>query len=105
MGWEKVAASDEFSIGKAIAYQYRDQEIAVFSTESGTRAVGGRCPHRGVSFMEGSVEGCVLTCGAHFWKYDLQSGECQTNSDPEFQIKTYKTKEEEGFIWIYFSEF
>jgi toluene monooxygenase system ferredoxin subunit len=34
-----------------------------------------RCAHLGVALSEGKLEGCVLTCGAHLYQYDVRTGE------------------------------
>ena len=33
-----------------------------------------RCPHLGLALSEGTLDGCVLTCSAHHWQYDIATG-------------------------------
>ena len=40
------------------------------------------CPHRQADLAEfGSIEGDVLTCAVHHWRFDLSTGRCLTSDD------------------------
>ncbi len=32
------------------------------------------CPHAGVPLSDGTLEGCVITCRAHGWPFDVRTG-------------------------------
>lgn len=54
-------------------------ELAVSVCRDGDRwyAVDDACPHRGLSLSTGSLEGSVLTCSWHGYRFDLSSeGAC-----------------------------
>lgn len=38
-------------------------------------AYQGECPHQKVSLSDGHFDGQVLTCSAHQWQFDLQTGQ------------------------------
>jgi UDP-MurNAc hydroxylase len=50
--------------------------------ELGDYVVQRRCPHRNADLaVFGEVEGCVLTCTLHGWRFDLDTGRCLTAAD------------------------
>jgi UDP-MurNAc hydroxylase len=60
-----------------------DQEI-VF----GDYVVQRTCPHRAADLaVFGEVEGCVLTCTLHGWKFDLETGVCLTADDRKLRVR------------------
>ena len=51
-------------------------EIVVFQTDQGYFALENRCPHAGAHLHEGMIEGNILTCIWHGWRFDLETGQC-----------------------------
>jgi cytochrome P450/nitrite reductase/ring-hydroxylating ferredoxin subunit len=49
-------------------------DLVVVRTSAGLRAFEGRCPHQGALLGEGELDGGVLVCGNHGWRFDLGSG-------------------------------
>lgn len=50
-------------------------QLAVLRTEEGdVHVVDNRCPHEGYPLAQGKLEGCVLTCAWHNWKFDVRDG-------------------------------
>jgi 3-phenylpropionate/trans-cinnamate dioxygenase ferredoxin subunit len=48
--------------------------ILVLRAGSSLVAVEGRCPHAGSALEGGSVQGGVLECPLHGWRFDLRTG-------------------------------
>lgn len=42
-------------------------------------ALHGRCPHRGALLSDGRVEGHLVVCGVHGWRYDSETGVSPVN--------------------------
>ena len=57
------------------------------------------CPHTDVPLAEGVHDGKVLTCLEHMWQFDLRTGAAL--GDAEAPVTTYKTKEEDGEIYVW----
>jgi cytochrome P450/nitrite reductase/ring-hydroxylating ferredoxin subunit len=49
-------------------------EVVVVPGREGPRVFEGRCPHQGTLLSEGQLEGDVLICRAHGWRFDTASG-------------------------------
>jgi nitrite reductase/ring-hydroxylating ferredoxin subunit len=49
--------------------------VAVFDLDGEIVAVDDRCLHQGGSLSDGFVRSGTVTCPAHWWRYDLRTGE------------------------------
>jgi cytochrome P450/nitrite reductase/ring-hydroxylating ferredoxin subunit len=56
-------------------------DVVLARSRGGWRAFGGRCPHQGALLGEGELDGGVLVCRNHRWRFALDSG--QREGGPE----------------------
>ncbi len=78
MSWVKVGRLETLTFAPGAAVVVGDREFAVFPTPGGSspyRAVVNSCPHAGASLHDGDLEGCVIACLWHGWRFDLETGE------------------------------
>ncbi|MDA7980365.1 MAG: Rieske (2Fe-2S) protein [Pirellulales bacterium] len=75
-----VAKVGEIPTGGARAFSLGDAMVAIFH-RSGDEyfAIDDFCPHMGASLAEGTVEGTVVTCPWHAWRYDICNGTWKDN--------------------------
>ena len=52
-------------------------DLVVLRTRGGLRAYEGRCPHQGALLGEGEIDGNMLVCRNHRWRFDIESGKHQ----------------------------
>lgn len=65
---------DEFPPGGHTA-KIEKHQLAVLRTEQGdVHVIDNRCPHEGYPLAQGKLDGCVLTCAWHNWKFDVRDG-------------------------------
>ncbi len=56
--------------------------LVLIHAEDGTlHALDQHCPHEGYSMAQGELEGCLLTCAWHNWKFDIRTGECRLGGE------------------------
>ncbi|MCB0327715.1 MAG: Rieske (2Fe-2S) protein [Bdellovibrionales bacterium] len=96
----KVAKKSELAVGKGKAVMIQGQEIAVFHTEEGFFACENACLHQGAPLDQGDLQGCMVICPWHAWKFNLKDGSFV--SDPAFALKTYPVISEGEDLWIEF---
>ena len=96
--WVKVAADGDVSDGGAKQVELGGEPVALFNVAGEIRAVQNTCLHRGGPLAEGELDGDLVTCPWHGWRYDIVSGECRNN--PAAQLKTYEVKVENGEILL-----
>ena len=65
-------------------------------------AIDNRCPHMGCMFSGGTLDGPVIVCPCHDWRFDLKTGEYE--EDPEIKLVSYECKVESGKIWVRLEE-
>jgi nitrite reductase (NADH) small subunit len=72
--WIKVADVSEIKPGEGKPVQAGDRELALFNVEGKFYAVDNTCPHRGGPVGEGVLDGSVVTCPWHGWRFDVITG-------------------------------
>jgi len=91
-----VAQTAEIEPGSAKVVEANGREIAIFNVEGSFYAIDNVCSHKGGPLGEGLLEGEVVTCPWHGWRFDVKTGHCLTN--PMAKIKLYPLKIENGEI-------
>ncbi len=61
-------------------------------------AVSNKCAHMACPLRGGLLEGYILKCPCHDWRFDIRSGELIEAE--EIKIAVYRWKIEAGQIWI-----
>jgi nitrite reductase (NADH) small subunit len=51
-----------------------DREVALFNVSGKFHAIDNTCPHRGGPLGEGTLDGNVVTCPWHGWRFDVCTG-------------------------------
>ncbi len=66
-----------------------------------------RCPHRNVPLSLGRVDGGMLECGYHGWRFD-GCGRCQLvpglrddGASADRVVAAYPAREQDGLVWVY----
>ena len=60
--------------------------------------IDNRCPHQGCGFSGGKLDGLVIVCPCHEWRFNLETGKYE--DETAFQLKKYEWKVESGKIWV-----
>jgi NAD(P)H-dependent nitrite reductase small subunit len=88
----KVATRSEIPAGSGKTVEIGDKPIAVFNCEGSFYAIDDTCPHQGGPLGEGEIDGTVVTCPWHEWRYDLRTG--VNTDDPGCKVTSYPVKVE-----------
>ena len=75
-----------------------DIPIAIFRKGKEVHAIDNRCPHRGGSLGNGEINGDVVTCPLHQWKFKISSGRCIQNN--KINIYSYPVEVVSGRVKI-----
>lgn len=71
-----VGRVDDLAEGAMKMAKVGERRIVVVRTASGVHALDNACPHQGYGLVTGSLDGELLTCQWHNWKYDVRDGSC-----------------------------
>ncbi len=94
----EVAKLQEIPPGTATTVTVAGKDIALFNVDGSLYAMDDACLHHGASLGFGKLEGKVVTCRAHGWKYDVTTG--KTLNVPDFGVGCYPVKIEDGKVLI-----
>jgi len=61
-------------------------------------AYANACPHMGMPLDGGAIDGTVLTCPSHGFRYEITSGECITAN--HVQLSPLPLRVADGFVWV-----
>ena len=76
-----VAQLSSVPASRGLTVRMGGHELALFRFAGEICALDGKCPHRGGSLGEGTVEDGTVFCPLHGWQFDLRTGACLDNPD------------------------
>ncbi|MCZ7555306.1 MAG: Rieske 2Fe-2S domain-containing protein [Bacteroidia bacterium] len=98
----RVASLNELRPNAGRAFNAGEYNLALFLLEGRVYAIENLCPHQHIPVLsEGSLEGTVLTCPMHGWRYDITSGACVHASG---RVKTFVTEIRDGDVYVEIDE-
>jgi len=74
-----VATVEEIPPGIGRTVEVQGVWIALFNVDGSFYAVDNTCPHAGGPLGEGHLDGHVVECPWHGWRYNVQTGERPEN--------------------------
>jgi nitrite reductase (NADH) small subunit len=69
-----VARLGDVPPGSVVAVQAGERWYALINVDGVLHAVDNNCPHNGGPLARGVLDGTVLTCPWHGWRWDVTSG-------------------------------
>jgi phenylpropionate dioxygenase-like ring-hydroxylating dioxygenase large terminal subunit len=101
-GWHPVAYRHE--LGDApVAAMLMGTPLVLFQDGTVIKALLDRCPHRNVPLSRGRVDGGLIACPYHGWRFSGE-GKCVevpgSRNCPQIGLQAYQTIEREGLIWV-----
>ena len=93
-----VCSIDQLPVGEARAVEIKGKLVAVFHRPDGFHAIDDVCPHMGGPLSQGEIEGDVVTCPWHAWRFRLTDGVWADN--PRLKIGCYPVRIENGQVQI-----
>ena len=93
-----VARVAEIAPGSGKTVQAVSKAVALFKVDGKLCAIENTCPHRGGPLGEGELEGTVVTCPWHGWRFDVVTGISPVN--PSATVITIPCKVEGDQVWV-----
>ena len=106
--WYPALWDHELAVGEVREVTFWKKSIALYRGSDGkVRALENRCAHRQLKLSKGQVDGCLLTCSYHGWKYD-EAGKVTAISHslfghkmPVVKVDAFPVQVRYGVIWIF----
>ncbi len=96
--WVPIVEEAAIAAGSGAKFFVDDIEVAVFRSDGTLYAIEGRCPHKGASLGNGTLENGQVTCPWHDWKFDLKTGAGLTS--PSSAVASLAVRVNDGSIEI-----
>jgi nitrite reductase (NADH) small subunit/3-phenylpropionate/trans-cinnamate dioxygenase ferredoxin subunit len=100
--WQKVANLTDLKPGDCLSVEAGGAGIALFNVNGTIYALDNTCPHAGGPLGEGFLEGHIVECPWHGWRYDVKTGERPENRD--FKVACYRVQVEGNEISLILPE-
>jgi nitrite reductase/ring-hydroxylating ferredoxin subunit len=75
----KVAEVGAVGDGQGAVVEAGGRTLALFNVDGVLYALDNACPHRGGPLGEGDLEGRIVTCPWHAWRWDVTTGHNANN--------------------------
>ena len=93
----EAARLEQIPPGTGTTVKIAHKEVAIFNVDGEVYAIADSCAHAGASLGAGKLNGRVVTCRAHGFRYDVTTGEFTTGG---FGVAAYPVKVLDGKILI-----
>ncbi len=86
----EVAQLEQIAPGNSKLVYVGDKSIALFNIDGVIYAIDDTCIHQGSSLAQGRLNGKIVTCRGHGWKYDVTTGSLTLN--PASGVASYSVE-------------
>jgi nitrite reductase (NADH) small subunit len=84
--------------GQGTVVEVEGRTLAVFNVKGTLYAIDNTCLHRGGPLGEGDLEGEIVVCPWHAWRWDVTTG-CNANN-PAVKVACYPVRVEPEGIFV-----
>jgi nitrite reductase/ring-hydroxylating ferredoxin subunit len=92
-----VARLDDLRSGAMKLVHADHHRILLVRSATGVYALDNACPHQGYGLAQGDLNGGLLTCQWHNWKFRVDDGECVLGEE---DVRTYPVFVEDGQVFV-----
>jgi nitrite reductase/ring-hydroxylating ferredoxin subunit len=78
---------DDLDLGSLRLARAGDRRLCLVRTGDGVYALDHACPHEGYGLTQGTLDGNLLTCAWHNWKFRVDDGACVIGED---DVRTHR---------------
>lgn len=89
MALTTVAKTGDVKPGEGKIAEVGGKSFAVFNIDGKFHCIDNTCCHRGGPLGDGEVDGAIVTCPWHGWRYDVTTGKCLA-PNPAASVPSYK---------------
>ena len=94
----RVAAVADVPVGTGRVVEAGGRALALFNVDGTFHALDNACPHRGGPLGEGDLDGPIVVCPWHAWRWDVTTGVNANN--PAVKVARLPVSVEAGAVFI-----
>lgn len=99
MSFVRVARLADIPSDRGLCVHVGGVDVGLYIVDALVYAMEDTCPHAGFPLSKGKLEGCVITCQAHGWPFDVRTGFDPENADG-FPIPCFAVSVENGMVYV-----
>ena len=93
---------DDLPVGTMRMIKVDGHRVCLVRTSDGLHAIDHACPHEGYGLTQGDLDGDLVTCAWHNWKFRVTDGVCVQGEEG---VQTHHVSDEETLILRFPSSF
>lgn len=101
-GFVQAIDASELQDGKMKLASIEGTPILFIKQSGKIFVIDNRCPHMGCGFSGGTLEGEIIVCPCHEWRFNLETGEYL--DEPAIKLVMFEWKIDAGKIWVKLEE-
>src|SRR5262245_32038057 len=94
----RIATARDVPAGTMCPVNVQGRTLALCNVGGSFHAIDNACPHRGGPLGEGDLDGTVVTCPWHGWRWDVTTGASLTN--PALRVERFPVTVEGDDIMV-----
>ena len=94
----RVAAIEDVPVGQGRVVEAEGKDLALFNVDGAFYAIDNACVHRGGPLGEGDLEGTIVLCPWHAWRWDVTTGANANN--PAVKMACFPVTVEDGVVFV-----
>ena len=94
----RLAAVGDVPAGEGRVVEAHGKTLALFNVEGAYYVIDNTCAHRGGPLGEGDLDGPIVTCPWHAWRWDVTTGANANN--PAVKMTCFPVTIEQGAIFV-----
>jgi 3-phenylpropionate/trans-cinnamate dioxygenase ferredoxin subunit len=98
MGWKYVMEDADLPEGSMASVYPLGVNVLIARVDGTLYSVSGSCAHMACPLFLGRLDGYIITCPCHDWRFDIRTG--LFLDAPELKLATYPVKSEAGKLFI-----
>jgi nitrite reductase (NADH) small subunit len=94
----KVAAASDVPPGAGRVVEAGGRTLALFNVDGAYHAIDNTCPHRGGPLGDGDLDGAMVSCPWHGWRWDVTSG--ANANKPATRVERFPAAVDGGEVFV-----
>ena len=66
-----------------------ERQIGLFNVDGSLYALANECPHAGASLAHGELNGDIVSCRIHHWRFCVRDGVYLDEDNPRYNADAY----------------
>jgi nitrite reductase/ring-hydroxylating ferredoxin subunit len=93
-----IRPAADVPIGEGCVVEAEGKTLALFNVDGAFYALENACAHRGGPLGEGDLDGTVVVCPWHAWRWDVKTGANVNN--PAVKMPCFPVSVDEGRVFV-----